>query len=79
MQILQHIARAAGKSRVMQDEKAKRRERQVLITRLEITNSAQIRQKVKNSQLGVDQVTLFTSLYDNIVELLLLTKDLMIS
>ena len=75
MQILQHIARAAGKSRVMQDEKATRRERQVLITRLEITK----RQKVKNSELRADQVTLFTSLYDNIVELLLLTKDLMIS
>ena len=40
MQILQHIARAAGKSRVMHDEKAKRRERQVLITRLEITKKA---------------------------------------
>ena len=69
MQILQHIARAAGKSRVMQDEKATRRERQVLITRLEITK----RQKVKSSELRADQVTLFTSLYDNIVELLLLT------
>ena len=78
MQILQHIARAAGKSRVMQDEKAKRRERQVLITRLEITKKAK-RQKVKNSELRADQVTLFTSLYDNIVELLLLTKDSMIS
>ena len=75
MQILQHIARAAGKSRVMQDEKAKRRERQVLITRLEITK----RQKVKSSELRADQVTLFTSLYDNIVELLLLTKVSMIS
>jgi len=40
MQILQHIAGAAGKSQVMQDEKAKRRERQVLITRLEITKKA---------------------------------------
>jgi hypothetical protein len=79
MQILQHIARAAGKSRVMQDEKATKRERQVLITRLEITNSAQKRQKVKTSELRADQVTLFTSVYDNIVELLLLTKDLMIS
>ena len=75
MQILQHIARAAGKSRVMHDEKAKRRERQVLITRLEITK----RQKVKSSELRADQVTLFTSLYDNIVELLLLTKVSMIS
>ena len=75
MQILQHIARAAGKSRVMQDEKATRRERQVLITRLEITK----RQKVKSSELRADQVTLFTSLYDNIVELLLLTKVSIIS
>jgi len=49
MQILQHIARAAGKSRVMQDEKAKRRERQVLITRLEITNFAQ--KKAKSQDL----------------------------
>jgi len=51
MQILQHIARAAGKSRVMQDEKAKRRERQVLITRLEITNSAQ--KKAKSQELSI--------------------------
>ena len=73
MQILQHIARAAGKSRVMKKQKGGKDKF------WSPGLKSQKRQKVKNSELRADQVTLFTSLYDNIVELLLLTKDSMIS
>ena len=77
MQILQHIARAAGKSRVMKKQKGGKDKFWSPGLKSQILPKK--RQKVKTSELKADQVTLFTSLYDNIVELLLLTKDLMIS